>query len=123
MSWVSWVGYCKRGELDLIKSLICFCIPPAPANAIVNQDDKTTKSEIFEKDITVREQLAQKLSQARCIKGHRDNANVRDGCMISKTWVAAAPAFSAILSPGVGLTLEGTCKRRAVHRVQDKELR
>lgn len=62
MSWVSWVGYCKRGELDWIKSLICFCIP-APANAIVDQDDKTTKSEIFEKDIIAGDQLAQKLSR------------------------------------------------------------
>lgn len=111
------MGYCKRGELDLIKSLICFCIP-APANAIVNQEDRTTKSEIFEKGITVGEQLAQKLSQARCISGPRHNANVRDGRMISKTQVAAAPAFPAT----VGLTLEETRKKRVWCGTQDNEL-
>ena len=53
MSWVTWVGYCKRGELDLIKSLICLCIP-APASTAVNHEDKMTKDESFE-DIVVGE--------------------------------------------------------------------
>ena len=52
MSWVTWVGCCKRGESDLIKSLICLCIP-APASTTADHEDKRTKNESFEKNIVV----------------------------------------------------------------------
>lgn len=50
-----WVGYCKRGELDLIRSLIFLCIP-ASASTAVDHEEKTTRSESF-KNIVVGEQL------------------------------------------------------------------
>lgn len=68
MSWVIWVGYCNKGDPDLIRSLIFWCIPAPAASTIVDHEDKTTKSEILEKDILVEEKLVRQLSQTRCIK-------------------------------------------------------
>jgi hypothetical protein len=46
------VGYCKRDELDWIKSLICLCML-APAITTIDGEDRRTKDESFEKDIVV----------------------------------------------------------------------
>ena len=80
ISCVICVGYCRRGELDVIRSLISL-YTPALANATVDHEDKTTRSENFEKDIAVGEQLVwQNISQSCCVKGRpREAANVRDG--------------------------------------------
>ena len=46
------MGYCKRGELDWIKSLICLCML-APAITTADSEDRRAKGKSFEKDIVV----------------------------------------------------------------------
>ena len=51
---MNWVGYCKSGELDRIKSLISLCTL-ALATTTVDHEDKRINNESFEKNIIVGE--------------------------------------------------------------------
>lgn len=46
------MGYCKRGELDTIKSLICLCMLALATTTVANED-KRVNDERFEKGMVV----------------------------------------------------------------------